>query len=250
MIVKVGWPHVTLLLGISLLIGPTLFGVEPALAHRDDYLDETFVYQTLDGGEFELETWGEVRSPRDSSAPNQDWLTLAFESGITSRWTVDGAAQSVFSKGRGLRFGRMRFETRYRFREEGAALVDIAASAEYELETNAATGERTEQTFTPRLVLSKDLLSDVNTTLNLDLPIRLSGGDPAFAYSLAGRYPAETLLRVGLEMKGQPSAQTATLFPQIWIALPRKLTVKLGSGLGLTTRTDPLVYRLVFEAEF
>lgn len=221
------------------------------MAHRDDYIDETFVYQTLRGGEFELEAWGEFRSPRGAARANQGWYTLAFESGFTNRWTFDGAAQGIAAENRGLRFGRLRTETRYRFGEEGSAPIDVAVSAEYELEAPAATGSsETEHTLTPRLVLSKDLLRDVNTTANLDLPISLSGGDVALAYALAARFPAETAIRVGAEFKEVPSENRAILFPQVWLALRHDLTVKVGAGIGLTTETDPFLGRLAFEAEF
>src|SRR5262245_30410767 len=108
-----------------------------AAAHRDDYIDETFVYMTLERHEFELEVWGEARV-----APTHDtqgWYTLAFESGVTSRWTLDGAAQVIQRSG-GADLGRFRSETRYRFAEEGRWPLDLAASAEYELETRSVTG--------------------------------------------------------------------------------------------------------------
>lgn len=230
----------TFIVMVGLLI-PSL-----AAAHRDDYIDETFVYMTLEGGARELELWGEVR---DTQAHNTEgWYTTAFELGLSSHWTLDAASQIVH-KGKDLDFGRFRSETRYRFANEGDWPLDLAASAEYELETRAVTGRETEQTFTPRLVLSKDLTPKLNTTLNLDAPLSLSEGGLSFAYALGLRYPAEGLLRVGTELKGQPSAHTATLFPQLWWALPHDNTIKVGTGIGLTDRTDRFVVRGVFEVE-
>ena len=218
-----------------------------AAAHRDDYIDETFVYMTLEGGARELELWGEVRDTRVHTA--EGWYTTAFELGISSHWTLDAASQLV-QKGKDVDFGRFRSETRYRFANEGDWPLDLAASAEYELETSAVTGRETEQTFTPRLVVSKDLTPKLNTTVNLDAPLSLSEGGLSFAYALGLRYPAEGLLRVGTELKGQPSAQTATIFPQLWWALPHDNTIKVGTGIGLTDRTDRFVVRGVFEVEF
>jgi hypothetical protein len=232
-------------LGLSALT--TVFVAAPAQAHRDDYIDETFVYMTLGQGEFELEFWGEVRE--SATHVTEGWYTNAFEYGITSRWTLDAAAQLVHQGG-GLEFGRLRSETRYRFANEGEWPLDVAASAEYELETKTVTGNETEHTLTPRLVVSKDLSPKLNTTVNLDVPISLSGGGLSFAYGVGVRFPAETTVRVGTEMKGQPSVDTATLFPQVWLALPKGMTIKVGTGIGLTDQTDRFVARGVFEVEF
>jgi hypothetical protein len=225
-----------------LLLAPSV-----AQAHRDDYLDETFVYVTLGRGEFELEAWAEARRGTDHRTTG--WNTGAFEYGISSHWMADGAAQ-VLDRAEGLQFGRLRLETRARFAEEGRWPVDVATSAEYEHETRASTGEGSEDVLTPRLVLSRDVSRDLNTTLNLDFPIRLSGErEITFAYALGIRYPAETVVRVGTELKGNPSEHTATVFPQVWFALPKELTLKLGTGIGLTSRTDHWVARAVAEIE-
>jgi hypothetical protein len=225
----------------------TLLVPSVASAHRDDYLDETFVYVTLGRAEFEIETWAEARRSTDHQTAG--WYTGAFEYGITSHWMVDAAAQALH-RDDGLQFGRLRLETRARFAEEGKWPVDVAASTEYEHETSASTGAEPEDALTPRLVLSRDISRDLNTTLNLDFPIALSGeGEITFAYALGARYPAETEVRVGTEIKGHPSEHTATIFPQIWFALPRELTLKFGTGIGLTSRTDPWVARVVAEIE-
>jgi hypothetical protein len=218
-----------------------------ARAHRDDYLDETFVYMTLGRHEFELEAWAEAR--RGTDHQTTPWYTGAFEYGITSHWMADGALQ-ILHQDEGLQFGRVRVETRARFAEEGAWPVDVAASAEYEHETEASTGVESEDVLTPRLVLSRDLSRDLNTTLNLDVPVNLTGHPVAtFAYALGVRYPAETAVRVGAELKGDPSEDTATVFPQVWFALPREITFKFGAGIGLTSQTDPWVVRAVGEVE-
>jgi len=218
-----------------------------AYAHRDDYLDETFVYVTLGRHEVEIEGWAEARRGTDHRTAG--WYTGAFEYGLSSHWMADAAAQ-VFHRGEGFRFGRLRLETRARFAEEGRWPVDLAASAEYEHETRASTGAESEDVLTPRLVLSRDVSRDLNTTLNLDLPVRLSGERKiSFAYALGVRYPAETAVRVGTELKGNSSEHNATVFPQVWFALPKELTLKFGTGIGLTSRTDRWVVRAVAEIE-
>jgi hypothetical protein len=233
--------------GALAAIALLLLAPSAAQAHRDDYLDETFVYVTLGQHEFEVEGWAEARRGTDHRTAG--WYTGAFEYGITSHWMADGAAQ-ILHRGDGFQFGRLRLETRARFAEEGAWPVDVAASTEYEHETSDATGGEREDVITPRLVLSRDISRDLNTTLNLDLPIRLTGErEVTFAYALGVRYPAETAVRVGTEIKGEPSEHTATVFPQIWLALPKELTLKFGTGIGLTSRTDPWVVRAVAEIE-
>jgi len=224
-----------------------LLAPSAALAHRDDYLDETFVYVTLGRHEFEIEGWAEAR--RGTDRRTAGWYTGAFEYGISSHWMADGAAQ-ILHRGEGFQFGRLRLETRARFAEEGRWPVDVAASTEYEHETAASTGVEDEDVITPRLVLSRDISHDLNTTLNLDIPIRLTGErEVTFAYALGVRYPAETAVRVGTELKGDPSEHTATVFPQVWFALPKELTLKFGTGIGLTSRTDRWVVRAVAEIE-
>jgi hypothetical protein len=232
---------------VTLLVIGSLLVPAVASAHRDDYIDETFVYMTLAKHEFELELWGEARDSRSDGT--QGWYTGAFENGITDRWTLDAALQAVHEGG-ALHLGRFRAETRYRFANEGEWPLDLAVSAEYEMETKTATGGEEEHTLTPRLVVSKDVRPELNSTLNFDFPISLSGGGTSFAYALGVRYPAETTVRVGVEVKGEPSIPEATVFPQIWFALPKEKTIKLGTGFGLTDRTDKLVVRGVFEIEF
>jgi hypothetical protein len=227
---------------VILLLFPSV-----TFAHRDDYLDETFVYLTLGRHEVEIEGWAEAR--RDTDHRTAGWYTGAFEYGISSHWMADGAAQ-VFHRGDGFQFGRLRLETRARFAEEGRWPLDVAASTEYEHETRASTGVESEDVLTPRLVLSRDVSRDLNTTLNLDFPVRLSGErEVTFAYALGVRYPAETVVRVGTELKGNPSEHAAIAFPQVWFALPKELTLKFGAGIGLTSRTDHWAARAVAEIE-
>jgi hypothetical protein len=219
-----------------------------AQANRDDYIDETFVYQTLDRGELEWEVWAETRESPDRQT--HAWYTTGLEYGVTERWTLDCAAQAV-DRDHGLEFGRLRAETRYRFVEAGVWPADIAVSGEYEHESDAATAAEAENTFTPRLVVSRDILPRLNTTLNLDLPIRLTGGsDVTFAYALGIAYPADAVARAGVELKQEPSEHTATLFPQLMFDLPHELTMKAGTGFGLTSETDRFVGRIAMELEF
>jgi len=210
-------------------------------------IDETFVYQTVEPHELELEAWAEARETSDDSVTG--WYTAAVEYGLTERWMADVAAQA-FDDG-GFHFGRLRLETRYRFADEGAWPVDLAISLEYEVERDAATGDL-EQSVTPRLVIAKDVIPALNTTLNLDVPVRLDGGASAtLAYAIGVRYPARARFRVGAEFRHDVRDRAATIFPQVWI-LPSSrvnLVAKLGLGIGLTSAADPWVVRLSFELE-
>jgi hypothetical protein len=219
-----------------------------AWAHRDDYIDETFVYQTLGSGEREIEGWAETHAGHDRHP--RVWYTGAFEYGLTRRWTIDGAAQWVRGAA-GLGFGRVRSETRYRFAEEGKGPLDCAMSLEYEAETRRATQGEAERVLTPRLVLSRDLVPAFNTTLNLDFPVSLSDeGNVRFRYAIGARYPGEGFVRAGVEFKQSPAERSSILFPQLWFALPDEATFKVGTGLGLGSSDDPFIGRAVLEAEF
>ena len=234
--------------GLLLSAVATTLLAPPASAHRDDYIDETFVYQTLGAHEREVEGWAEVHAGHGQLP--RFWYTGAFEYGITARWTVDAAGQWVHDRD-GTAFGRLRSETRYRFAEEGRHFLDLAASLEYESETRRATEGAAERVLTPRLVISRDVSPALNTTLNLDFPVRLSpGGGIEFRYAVGARYPAEGFLRVGAEFKQAPGERSAVLFPQIWFALPEEITFKLGTGIGLASEDDPFIGRAVLEGEF
>jgi len=225
-----------------------MLGAGQAWAHRDDYIDETFVYQTLGAREREIEGWAEIHAGHDRHP--RAWYTGAFEYGLAKRWTVDGAAQWVHDSG-GLGFGRFRSETRYRFAEEGKGPLDLAISLEYEAETRRATQGETEHVLTPRLVLSRDLVPAFNTTLNLDFPVPVSGeGEVRFRYAIGARYPAEGFVRAGAEFKRGPSEHSSILFPQLWFAFPGEVTFKLGTGIGLGSSDDPFNGRAVLETEF
>jgi len=204
-----------------------------AFAHRDDYVDETFVFETLPGGELEAELWGDLREARDHRLSGL--YTGALELGLTDRWMADAAVQALHDAD-GLAFARFRFESRARLADEGDWPIDVALSAEYELESTALGQDSTEHTISPRLVLSRDFVHELNTTLNLDLPVRISpSAEVSFAYAIGVRYPAEGVLRAGVEARHDVVDKRATVFPQVMLALPAEMTIKLGVGVGLTS---------------
>lgn len=234
----------SLLIFLGLVV--TLFSSNRALAHRDDYINETFVYQTLSKGEFEPEYTLDFHHARKD---RKDFFlnSLGFEYGITHAWMVDGIASLKTDTGGDNVFQRSRVETRYRFSEEGVGPIDIATSLEYEWENE----EGGDQALIPRLVLSKDIIPKLNTTLNLFSEIGLSEAKIRAGYALAFRYPAQSFLRYGVELQGKhPSPNELLIVPQIWLAFRHEITWKFGAGAFLVSSRERFLARTVFEAEF
>ncbi len=225
------------------------FAPRAASAHPDDYIDETFVFQTVDRGDTELEGWVEVQQARTGDDPRAVY-TLAAERGFTAHMMADLAAQIVHDAD-GAAFGRFRAEGRLRFAEEGDWPVDLALSAEYELETTRISGEdAAEHVVTPRLVLSRDLVPRFNTTLNLDLPVRIApDARVSFAYRVGVRYPAQAIVRVGAEFRHEVRNRVAEVFPQVWFQPRENLAIKLGIGIGVTDAAERFTARLAVELE-
>src|SRR5215831_15096660 len=94
-------------------------------AHRDDYINETFVFQTLEAHEFEPEIWLDAgtQGPEGSF-----WrYAAAFEYGVSHHFMVDGFAGWTDPSHASPSFERGRAEARLRFGEEGDRPVDVAA---------------------------------------------------------------------------------------------------------------------------
>src|SRR5439155_1532865 len=79
-------------------------------AHREDYIDETLLFLTLERGKSEPEYWFDIG--RDDS---QRFMRhhLALEYGITDHWMIDGRVTGFHGEEHsGLDFNSARFETR------------------------------------------------------------------------------------------------------------------------------------------
>lgn len=244
-----GWVLIVLM-GVGMSVGP-------AYAHRDDYINETFVFETLGAGEFEPEVWYDHLPAQEGSGPVERYAA-AFEYGITPRFMVDAFAGWLDPSGGDASFSRFRAEARTRFGEEGDRAVDVAASfeVEYERGPEELSAPRAERAWllTPRLVLSRDFGRQLNATLNLDLTTELrSHAADRFApgYAIGLRLPREALFRYGLEWRQDFSERTrSVLFPQIWLSLPHDATFKLGVGFGGGAAASERAFRAVFEIEF
>lgn len=215
----------------------------PLLAHRDDYLDETFVFRTLDKGATEIEPALEFDTPRDG--PDFWRYRLGVEHGITDHFMIDGfAALDKGGGGRGL--GLWRVEARYRFGEENPHGISPAMSLEYE--DDRVEGDRR---LTPRLVLNRDFAS-FNITLNLFREFRLAGPEgSAWGYALGLRYGDEDeRIRYGVELQNTFGRETrAVIIPQVFLKLREGADMKIGYAQGLTRASDSFV-RVMFELEF
>jgi hypothetical protein len=232
-----------LIFSIFLIAGSALS--RDGLAHRDDYINETFVFQTLAKGEFEPEYTLDFHKTKADS----DFFSnsLAFEYGITNRWMIDGIGTLKTTTDGDNSFERSRVETRYRFGEEGQHPIDMAVSLEYEFENE---GEK-EHFLNPRIVFSKDITPKFNTTLNLFSELRVSDFHARAGYALAMRYPAESFLRYGIEIQGlHPDPNELLIIPQIWLAFPHEITWKLGSGIYVISAEERFFFRSTFEVEF
>ncbi len=228
------------------LIG-CLLGVSPcAWAHREDFLDETLVYVTLEKGELEPEYWLDTGSKREADSTHHDGFfrhSVAVEYGVTDHWMLDARGSIRDARHEGITFESGRLETRYRFFEEGDKPIDIAVSAEANTERDAEG--RQQPALEPRLILSKDF-AQLNCTLNLPEEIFVRSGQLAFVPSVGLRYNATQLLRLGAELRYNTHSHDDAVVPQIWFAFPHDLTLKLGYSFGFN-RNEESFGRMVIE---
>ena len=146
-VVKVGYRIFAILLILVVL------HARQASAHRDDYIDETLVYLTLERSELEAEYWFDYGK---RSGERSDFYrhNTAFEWGITDSWMVDGRVTAISQGEQGTDFDSARLESRYRFLDEGVLPVDVAAS--FEVNSERKSDGSTTVGVEPRLILSKD----------------------------------------------------------------------------------------------
>lgn len=221
-----------------------------AWAHRDDYLDETLVYLTLEHSELEPEYWLDYGRRPDAAEPGATEHffahNLALEYGISDRWMVDGRATVDSPEGGATELESGRLETRLRFGEEGSRPVDVAISGEMNWERDedgtASLG------IEPRLVLSKDLLDRLNLTLNLSEEVPLDEHDPSLHVDYGVRFDWTDLVRVGSEVKVDLDRHLSAVIPQIWFTPLPDVTVKAGWSVGFD-RDEERFVRIAVEIE-
>ncbi len=217
---------------VSIILLSFFVSRDLAFAHRDDFIDETLVYLTLEKGEIEPEYWFDFGHQENKDSGKEiPFLrhNFALEYGITEHWMIDGRSSIKNARYEGTQFDSGRFETRYRFFEEGAKPIDVAVSLEANTERNE--DGRQEPAIEPRFVLSKDF-KQLNLTLNLPEEIFLKTGELAFVPAFGFRYNTTHLLRFGCEMRYNTHSHEDSVIPQIWFALPHDITIKLGYSFG------------------
>lgn len=224
-----------------------------ASAHRDDYINETFVYRTVGRHTAEVEYWldriDNLQELDDGIAipRHRDFLrhSFALEYGITDHFMIDGLAATDNQMG-SYGFGRLRLESRYRFGEERTHGISPAVSLEYEDDRR-----ENRRTLTPRLVLNRDF-KEFNTTLNVLREIELQGPQGnGWGYTAGVRYGEEKhRLRFGAEVQHTFKRHVeGAVIPQMWIKLTDKATVKVGYGQRITYAGQSF-FRAVLEWEF
>ena len=220
-------------------------GTRTVDAHREDYIDETLVFQTVEEGAIEPEYWFDYGHRGDSETYFQRH-NLSLEYGITDHLMIDGRVTFDHPLNRSTNFDSGRFETRYRFSEEGAWPVDVALSGE----TNMRRLENGHYQYgvEPRLILSKDF-SKLNVTLNVAEELPVNRGAPSVQLASGARYDMTQLLRFGSELKYDVHERSGSVIPQIWLALPHEITFKTGYSKGFDANREDFV-RFVIEVEF
>jgi hypothetical protein len=214
-----------------------------AHAHREDYIDETLVFVTIERGAVEPEYWFDAG--RDDSG-RFTRHHLALEYGITRFWMIDGRVTWLDGPSGGLRLDASRVETRYRFFEEGTQPIDAAVSGEI----NSRHDENGRQIagVEPRLILSKDF-GKLNFTLNSAVEIPLNRGGPSSDARAGWRYDATDHFRLGAEFHYDSEGGELALIPQIWLIFLRDAAFKAGYSHDFAARHERFL-RLALELEF
>ena len=214
------------------------------LAHKDDYLGDTFVYVTLARRELELEYWIDARLD-----PSGGLHTIGAEYGLTDRLMADLSLRWFQRAGGPLAFEQGFLELRYRFSEENRHFVDTAASVEYQIKRSAEDG-RTHRLVEPRLVLSRDV-GGWNLTANLFYSFVLDEPKKsAFEAAVGIRTPNFGRWSTGVELRRELALENETLvIPQTWYRIGREAYIKAGVGKNFAGEKQVFA-RVAFEIEF
>lgn len=213
------------------------------IAHKDDYLGDTFVFVTLDARELEVEYWLDAQDD-----PRGLRHTTGMEYGITNHLMADVSARWLQRAGGPFAFSQGFVELRYRFGEEGRRAVDPAASIEYEVRRDPEGRRR--RLLEPRLVLSRDF-AGWNLTTNFSYSIVLDDPGRSSIGAAAGiRSPAFGRWSTGLELRREIALENETLvIPQVWYRISPEAYIKAGGGRNFAGEKGSFV-RIAFEVEF
>ena len=212
-----------------------------ASAYRDDYLNETLVYRTVDRGTTEFENWFDLEQPRSESTFFRNALTL--EHGVTDHFMLS-ALIALDTARDGFNYGSSRVEARYRFGEENPNGISVATSLEFEDDQL----ERSDNVIA-RVILNRDF-KDFNVVLNLLPQFELRGNQGhAFGYAIGLRYGQDQPVRYGVEIQETVGQRClGQVIPQLWIRLPHGFDLKIGYAQRFTKGADNFC-RAVVETE-
>lgn len=223
----------------------TLLVSSRARAHKDDYLDETLVYETIDAQVVALEFRSKYSGlSRDRLTP-VFWVNSPFpEYGLTDSTMLEGQLSWGTAEG-GRQFAGAFFQVRHRFGEEGKYLIDPAFALEYEAERNE--DGRVEHFLVPILVASKDR-GRFNVTGNILFKTKhYPGRGLDLDYALGFRYPRHGV-RYGAELK-LPDEHQRFILPSIQVPLRKGLSIKLGVGTVLNRSSPRVLAQALIEFE-
>jgi len=226
-----------------LVMGLSVLPARMALAHREDYIDVTLVFQTLEEHAVEAVYWFDF-----GTRPEGDFTrhNVSLEYGITDHLMIDGRTTIDNPDNSKANFDSARFEIRSRFAEEGDWPIDIALSAE--ANTRRLENGRYQYGLEPRLVLSKDF-AKLNFTLNVAEELPVNRGAPSVELASGARYDATKLFRFGSELKYDVHERSGAVIPHIWLTFPHEITFKTGYSKGFDQNREDFV-RFVIEVEF
>lgn len=228
----------------ALFMALALLPGSEADAHKDDYLDETFVYETVSAGTFLPEFRIKYSGPsRDSTQPGFRTYAPFIEYGITDYTMIEGRLAWGTPAGEGEFAGGF-LQLRHRFGQEGVYIVDPAVVIEYDSERDAG---RLGHFFTPILILSKDI-GELNVTANLIFRQQFTPeSDFEFQSAMGLRYPRHGV-RLSLEWKNLDARQRYVLSGvQFPVA---DLSIKAGAGTGVNPESPRFLAIILLEVEF
>ena len=225
------------------LVLPCLFP-RNSFAHREDYIDETLVFLTLERKSFEPEYWFDAGRETDAQ---RDFYrhSVAVEYGITEHWMLDGRSSFKHETAQANEFESARLESRYRFGDEGDRPVDVAVSGEFNVTHFAFAND--EYGFEPRLILSKDI-EQMNLTVNLPVEIPLDHGALSMVPAFGMRYDVSEAFRFGSEVKYDVEQKAGSVMPQIWLGFSESLTLKAGYSQNFAHNKERFL-RVALEVE-
>jgi hypothetical protein len=229
--------------GAALLL--LLLSARTVDAHREDYIDETLVFQTVEKGSIEPEYWFDFGHDGESDRYFQRH-NFSLEYGLTHYLMIDSRVTLDHLENRNTDFDSGRLETRYRFGEEGDRPVDFALSGEINM--RRLNSGHYQYGVEPRLILSKDF-SKTNVTFNIAEELPVNRGAPSAELASGVRYDLTQLFRFGSELKYDVHEHSGAVIPQVWFAFPHDITFKAGFSAGFDHNRENFA-RCAIEVEF